>query len=113
MAGTRWIRVPAAWWSNPCDPISHAMAVWSTAMRSTTMFDVEDRLLGLMNRRVEMADGAIAQATCHRIVLFARDIVVHLVQQLQRLVQPPRAIGRYIGGRMIMHILAVIDGRTL
>ena len=60
-----------------------------------------------------MPDSTITQPARDRIVLFTRHIRVHFAQQLQRLMQAAAAIVRRVHRRMILDILAVIDGGVL
>ena len=50
---------------------------------------VSNSPLGRIDGRVDVTDRTIAQATDHRIILFASDIRMHFAQQFERLVQCP------------------------
>jgi hypothetical protein len=62
---------------------------------------------------VDVVDGAIAQAADGRIVFFAGDVVMGLVEQFKGAVKAAGAIHVRIDGRMVVQILAVIDGGAL
>src|SRR5437870_13649678 len=66
-----------------------------------------------MDSTIDMAHRAIAQSTGHRIVFFASYIRVCLSQQLQSLVQASRTVIGGIDIRVIMNVLAVINGSSL
>jgi hypothetical protein len=64
-------------------------------------------------RFVDVVESAIAQTTHCRIIFFAGDIVMRLVEQLQRAVVSAGAVHLRIHRRMIVHVLAIIDGGVL
>jgi hypothetical protein len=70
-------------------------------------------VLGSVQRFVDVHDGAITQATSERIVLFAGHVAVNLAQQLDGLVEAARTVVAYLHRRMVMDVLAVVDGRLL
>ena len=69
-------------------------------------FDVEVRLVDVLQRTV-------TQALREAVVLFLGNVVVGLVEQFEGAVEtaPPIHVG--IDGRMVVYVLAVIDGRSL
>jgi hypothetical protein len=58
---------------------------------------------------VDMMEGAIAQAADGRIIFFAGDIVVGLVEQFQRTVEAASAVHVGVDRRMVVQVLAVIN----
>jgi len=58
---------------------------------------------------VDMMDGAIAQTSYGRVVFFASDIVVCLIQQFLRAVKAAGAIQSSIDRRMIVQVLAIVN----
>jgi len=64
-------------------------------------------------RLVDVVDGAIAQAADGRIVFFASDIIVRLVEQFQRAMKAAPAIHVGIDRRMVFQVLAIINGGAL
>jgi len=70
-------------------------------------------MLGGMERFVDVHDGAVTQSTSERVVLFAGHIAVHLLQQLDSLVEAARTVVDSLHRRMVVDVLAVVDGRLL
>jgi hypothetical protein len=62
---------------------------------------------------VDMVESAIAQTAHGGIILFAGDIVMRLVEQLQRAVKAAGAVHSSINRRMISQILAIINRSAL
>ena len=64
-------------------------------------------------RFIDVMQGAIAQSPHRRIIFFAGDIVVRLIQQLHRAVVAAGPVHMHIDRRMIVQILAIIDRSPL
>jgi hypothetical protein len=62
---------------------------------------------------VDVVDGAIAQAPDGRIIFLAGNVVMRLVEQFEGAVKAAGAIHVRIDGRMVVQILAVVDGGAL
>jgi hypothetical protein len=58
---------------------------------------------------VDVMDGAIAQTADGRIIFFAGDVVVRLVQQFQRTVEAAPAVHVGVDRRMVFEVLSVIN----
>jgi hypothetical protein len=61
-------------------------------------------------RLIDVVDGAIAQAAHGRIIFFTGNIIVRLVEQFQRAMKAASAIHVRVDRRMVVQVLAVIDG---
>jgi hypothetical protein len=64
-------------------------------------------------RFIDVMNGAIAQTADGRIVFFAGNIVVRFVEQFQGTVKAAFAVHVGIDRRMVIQILAIIDGGVL
>jgi hypothetical protein len=64
-------------------------------------------------RFVNMSKSAVAQAARPRIIFFACDVIVRFVEQFQRAMKTAAAVQARIDRRMIVQVLAVIDGGVL
>jgi len=70
---------------------------------------VVDDAVGL----VDVMDGAIAQTADGRVIFFAGNIVVRLVEQFQRAVKAASALHVGVDRRMVFKVLAVINRGVL
>jgi len=64
-------------------------------------------------RFVDVAEGAIAQTTHRRIIFFAGDIIVRLVEQFQGAVIAASVSHMRIDRRMVIQILAIVNRSAL
>jgi hypothetical protein len=64
-------------------------------------------------RFIDVMEGAIAQTAYGRIILFACDVVVRLVQQFQRAMKAAAAFHLRIDRRMVVQILPVVNRSPL
>jgi hypothetical protein len=74
---------------------------------------LHDQVIDDAVRFVDVPDGAIAQTTHRRVIFFTGDIVVRFVQQFQRAMIAAGAFHVRIDRRVIVQILAVINGSPL
>lgn len=58
---------------------------------------------------IDVSDGAIAEAPCHRVVFLTGHIAVHLAKELERLVQASGMVVGTLHRGMIMDVFAIVD----
>jgi len=76
-------------------------------------FHPVNRIFHMMVRLVNVTQRALLQALRKPVVLFLCNILMRLVQKLQRAVQPPGPIHVGINGRVIVQVLSVVDRSLL
>jgi len=74
---------------------------------------LHDQVIDNAVRFVDMAEGAIAQTAYGRIIFFAGDIIVRLVEQFQGAVIAASVSHVRIDRRMVIQILAIINRSAL
>ena len=74
---------------------------------------LDDQVFDDVMRFVDVVKGAIPQASNGRIIFFASDVIVRLVEQFLRAVEAPGAVHARIDWRMVVQIFAIIDCGTL
>ena len=96
----------------PC-PSETARPIAPLANYSTKLLNQVDGFFYVVMRPVDVLDGTCLQALGKGVVFFFADVMVRLVQQLEGAVQTARPRKAGVNRRMIVDVLAVVDGGFL
>lgn len=81
----------------------------ATAAQSAAVLGIRQCAIRGVNGRIDVTDRTVTQSARHRIVLFTRDVLAHLVEQLERPMQAARAVRGAAHRRMVFDVLAIVD----